>query len=103
MNTHKEEVDVPDGWTIEMVQGTSWAGQMTEGVIQYHLKRLPPPELPLKNCPFCGGKIIVEGGKECGAWWFAHESTPDWCWANFAYRKYPTRAAAIEAANRRAG
>ena len=98
MTMHKETVQVPDGYTIDTCPCT-WP----DYVIQYRLKPVPPPEPPILPCPFCGKALEI---KESNGEHFIYHGFPDNCVARFTSSSmsgYPTRLAAIEAANRRSG
>lgn len=104
MTTHPETIQVPDGWTLEDKALHLRQTEGCTGVVLYmklEAKPLPPPEPPIKPCPFCGHRLQVW---QAGAtkWYWGHEIAVGGCAIYRSCTSYPTRAEAIAAANRRA-
>lgn len=107
MGTHKEEIDVPENWTVDRAEDPCpCAHCRDEGLRSFRvfLKPVPPPEPAMENCRYCGAKwkITEEDVLVGGPRFYLSANHPESCLFNYTKPSFDTRLAAIQAANRRA-
>jgi hypothetical protein len=93
MTTHEETIQVPDGWTVDYLC-------FSDADMKQPYIRLKPIEPAIKPCAYCGAEwetSIYERRPQC--FLYAKHKPGCICVNGMVF---PTRLAAIEAANRRA-